>query len=110
MKLKQLTTIMFLAVLSLAAYSNETVMQINGEDAALPADTAIPSFSYGDSLKGRLLDSGINFVLIENRTDGLNDTVTLFDAKDVERVCGWEGAITDDISLVFNGSDVYCTE
>jgi len=48
--------------------------------------------------------------MIENRTDGRADSVTVFASEDLERICGWEGALTKDISLIFNGDDVYCTE
>ena len=83
------------------------IAQINGVDVALSPDSVIASFSYGDDLKGRLLDSGIAFVLIENRTGGANDTVTVFDREDVFTICGWDVDLSD-ISLVFQGVDVYC--
>jgi hypothetical protein len=85
-------------------------MQINGEDVALSADTALPSFTYGSNLKGRLLDSGINFVLIENRSDGAPPALTVFASEDVDTICGWEGGLTKDIELRLSGNDVYCTE
>ena len=113
MKLKQLTPIaILLAMASTIAFSDTptTVMQINGEDVAQPADTVIASFSYGSNLKGRLLDSGINFVLIENRSDGAPPALTVFASEDVDTICGWEGDLTKDILLRLSGNQVYCTE
>ncbi len=83
------------------------IAQIDGVDVALSPDSVIASFSYGDDLKGRLLDSGIAFVLIENRTGGGNDTVTVFERDDVLTICGWDVDLSD-ISLVFHGIDVSC--
>lgn len=105
-----------LCVLTLAISSHTLgqestpIAQINGEDVALSADTVIVSPNYGPSLKGQLLDSGINFILIENRSDGGADSVTLFNADDLGTVCGWSTALTKDIRLVVNGDDRYCSE
>lgn len=104
------TLLVLMSTMGVAIAQETPIATINGEDVALSTDTALPSFTYGSTLKGKLLDSGINFVLIENRSNGANDTVTVFASEDVERICGWEGALTDDISLVFNGNDVYCSE
>jgi len=83
---------------------------INGEAVAQPADTVIPAYSYGSDLKGVLLDSGINFIYLSDRSDGLPDVVTLFKQEDVETVCGWSTALTKDIELVFNGSERTCSD
>ena len=104
------TILVLLSTMGVANAQETATMQINGEDVALPADTAIASFSYGNDLKGSLLDSGINFVLIENRSDGRPPALTLFESEDVETVCDWSTALTKDIELVFNGNDVYCSD
>ena len=56
------------------------------------------------------LDSGINFVLIENRSDGAPPALTVFASEDVDTICGWEGDLTKDILLRLSGNQVYCTE
>ena len=104
------TILILMSTMGVANAQETPIAQINGEDVALSTDTVIASFTYGNNLKGKLLDSGINFVLIENRTGGANDSVTVFSSDDVFTICSWDGVDLSDISLVFNGVDVYCVE
>ncbi len=104
------TILILISTMGVTNAEETTIMQINGEDATLPADTVLASYSYGDNLKGRLLDSGINFVLIENRSDGAPPALTVFASEDVDTICGWEGNLTKDILLRLSGNQVYCTE
>lgn len=104
-----ITAIMLYTIGSVSAQENPPIAQINGQDVAQPADTVINPPSYGSDLQGVLLDSGISFILIKNRSDGVADTVTVFKKEDVAIVCGWEKALTDDIRLVFNGAVEYCS-
>lgn len=86
------------------------IAQINGKDVALSADTVIESPAYGPTLKGKLLASGMSFIYIADRSDGVDDSVTLLNGDDFETVCGWSTALTKDIRLVINGDDRYCIE
>lgn len=113
---KLLTVTTFLSLLLMAPLSHvwaagsTPIAQINGEDVALSADTVLPSFTYGSNLKGMLLDSGISFVMLTNRSDGLPNVVTVFSPEDVERICGWSTDLTEEFELVFNGAERYCTD
>jgi hypothetical protein len=110
MKLKQITSIALLCLFTFAVHSNEPVAQIDGEDVVLPADTVLVSQSAGSDLKGRLLDSGMSFILIQDRDDGIADTVTVFAEEDLKTICGWEKDLTIGIRLRFNSAVTYCSD
>ncbi len=95
---------------STVSADESTIMTINGEDAALPADTAIPSYSYGSTLKGVLLDSGINFVLVSNNDSGIGDVVTLFAPEDATVVCSLDASLLKDVTVRLRGNDITCSE
>jgi hypothetical protein len=111
-RFKMIPTIALMIGLMFALWSSVEAQTatINGQDVAQPTDTVINPPVYGSNIKGRLLDSGISFILMENHTSGMKDRVTVFKPESVDTICGWEAALTKDIAIVFNGSERYCSE
>jgi hypothetical protein len=80
------------------------IAEINGV-AVQPSDDYSSVVKVVDaSVKGQLLDSGISFILIQNRDDGQPDSITIFKAEDAEVVCAMDGVD----SYTLKGTDVAC--
>ena len=98
-----------IGMFSTVSADESIIMTINGEDAALPADTAIPSYSYGSTLKGVLLDSGISFILVSDNDSGIGDVVTVFASEDADVICSLDASLLKDVTVRLSGNVVTCS-
>jgi hypothetical protein len=57
-----------------------------------------------DDVKNTLIDSGVAHIYIHNRTDGIADRITVFDAEGLAVACSISGVTT----VSFQGADHTC--